>query len=138
MGIDAAKGAVVLLHHPRSVIDPHGIRWLYDKAQLHKESTKETETKDWWGGFTHQFDNDNDGNGNTMGISNRPIISTHWLLRFTSWYSNTIRSRPRSILFGYGNILYLDHCIFFTRAALTRPIPPVQIFEDTELSMILR
>lgn len=65
-----------------------------------------------WGGFTHAFDWD------------------HPLLRFTSWYSNEVRA-PRGIV-------YLDHCVFFDRALLTRPIPPVDIFEDTELSLILR
>ncbi len=66
-----------------------------------------------WGGFTHAFDWD------------------HPLLRFTSWYSNRIR-------LGMKGIVYLDHCIFFERRLLTRPIPPVEIFEDTELSLILR
>ncbi|MCR4297021.1 MAG: glycosyl transferase, family 2 [Elusimicrobia bacterium] len=65
-----------------------------------------------WGGFTHAFDWD------------------HPLLRFTSWYSNRVRA-PRGIV-------YLDHCVYFDRALLTRPIPPVDIFEDTELSLILR
>ena len=67
----------------------------------------------WWGGFTHKFDH------------------AHWLLQFTSYYSNWIRPR-------FSRILYLDHCIFFSRAALTRDIPHVAIFEDTELSKILR
>ena len=65
-----------------------------------------------WGGFTHAFDWD------------------HPLLRFTSWYSNHVRA-PRGIV-------YLDHCVFFDKRLLTRPIPPVEIFEDTELSLILR
>ncbi len=66
-----------------------------------------------WGGFTHRFDLD------------------HGLLRFTSWWSNNFRG-PIS------GILYLDHCVFFQRRLLTRPIPPVPIFEDTEFSYILR
>lgn len=66
-----------------------------------------------WGGFTHAFDWD------------------HPLLRFTSWYSNQIRAARRGIV-------YLDHCIYFRKNLLTRPIPPVEIFEDTELSLILR
>ena len=65
-----------------------------------------------WGGFTHCFDWD------------------HPLLRFTSWYSNRVRARR--------GIVYLDHCVFFDKKFLTRPIPPVEIFEDTELSLILR
>ncbi|MDX6768825.1 MAG: glycosyl transferase, family 2 [Elusimicrobiota bacterium] len=66
-----------------------------------------------WGGFTHAFDWD------------------HPLLRFTSWYSNRVR-------LGLRGIVYLDHCVFFDRTLLVRPIPPVEIFEDTELSLILR
>ena len=66
-----------------------------------------------WGGFTHAFDWD------------------HPLLRFTSWYSNHVRAALKGIV-------YLDHCVFFDKRLLTRPIPPVEIFEDTELSLILR
>ncbi|MBI5202885.1 MAG: glycosyl transferase, family 2 [Elusimicrobia bacterium] len=66
-----------------------------------------------WGGFTHAFDWD------------------HPLLRFTSWYSNRVRASLKGIV-------YLDHCVYFDRKLLTRKIPPVEIFEDTELSKILR
>ena len=101
-GIEAASSDVVLLHHPRTLIERAGIEWLRD----HAEEVS-------WGGFTHAFDAD------------------HYLLRFTSWYSNRIRAARKGIL-------YLDHCIFLRRALLTRPIPSVDIFEDTELSKILR
>jgi glycosyltransferase involved in cell wall biosynthesis len=68
-----------------------------------------------WGGLSHQFDDD------------------HPLLRFTSWYSNRIRCDRSSIL-------YLDHCIFFDRGFKDEglKIPDVDIFEDTELSKLLR
>lgn len=68
-----------------------------------------------WGGLSHRFDHD------------------HPLLRFTSWYSNRIRC-DRS------GILYLDHCIFFNRGFKEEglKIPDVDIFEDTELSKLLR
>jgi hypothetical protein len=108
-GIDASSGAVILLHHPRSLIDPAGLVWLYKKAA----TVDNNNINSWWGGFTHKFDR------------------VHWLLRFTSWYSNRIRPM-------LSRILYLDHCIFFTHNALTRKIPPVSVFEDTELSKILR
>jgi hypothetical protein len=65
-----------------------------------------------WGGFTHVFD------------------VRHPLLLYTSWYSNRVRPRH--------GVIYLDHCIFFQRELLTRPIPNVAIFEDTLLSYILR
>ena len=68
-----------------------------------------------WGGLTHQFDHD------------------HALLRFTSWYSNRIRCDR-------AGILYLDHCIFFDREFKDEGLktPDVDIFEDTELSKLLR
>ncbi len=68
-----------------------------------------------WGGLSHQFDHD------------------HPLLRFTSWYSNKIRCDR-------AGILYLDHCIFFDRRFKDEglKIPDVDIFEDTELSKLLR
>lgn len=85
----------------------------------HPRSLVSTEGLRWlaagargWGGFTHAFDWD------------------HPLLRFTSWYSNRVRAAR--------GIVYLDHCVFFEKKLLTRPIPPVDIFEDTELSLILR
>ncbi len=65
-----------------------------------------------WGGFTHQFDMD------------------HWLLQFASWYSN--RVRPKT-----SGVLYLDHCIFFHRSLFKKPIPAIDIFEDTLLSQQL-
>jgi hypothetical protein len=116
-GIDNSNGDAILCHHPRSLIEPTGILWLYEKTKQNMSKIGKKDT--WWGGFTHQFDN-----------------NAHWLLRFTSWYSNYIR--PRSYFFGFGSILYLDHCIFFTKSLLTRKIPPVAIFEDTEICLILR
>ena len=65
-----------------------------------------------WGGFTHQFDRSSLG------------------LKFTSWYSNNVRP-------WHSKVLYLDHCIYFKRELLGRPIPNIPIFEDTELSYIL-
>ena len=68
-----------------------------------------------WGGLTHKFD------------------VKHPLLKFTSWYSNMVRGRIREIL-------YLDHCIFFKRSLLSEeaPVPEVDIFEDTLLSLKLK
>lgn len=68
-----------------------------------------------WGGLTHQFDFE------------------HPLLRFTSWYSNKIRFDRRGIV-------YLDHCIFFQRSLRDQSLQLVDIpiFEDTELSLLLR
>jgi len=105
LGIKQSKGEMLLLHHPRSLIEPDDIeamRTLFDGDQL------------TWGGFTHQFDSD------------------HPLLRFTSWYSNHIRC-DRS------GIVYLDHCVFLSRAIKQSgiKIPDIDIFEDTELSKLL-
>ena len=71
-----------------------------------------------WGGFTHEF-----------------YQSNHFALKFTSFYSNRIR-------FGMTGIIYLDHCIFFTRDIISAqdpaPVPMVDIFEDTLFSEKLR
>jgi GT2 family glycosyltransferase len=68
-----------------------------------------------WGGFTHRFDFD------------------HPLLKFTSWYSNNVRAK-------ISEIYYLDHCIFVKKALFEKvgPIPQVDIFEDTILSLRLK
>jgi hypothetical protein len=68
-----------------------------------------------WGGFRHRFDWD------------------HWLLRYTSWYSNRVRPR-------WSRILYLDHCVFARRSLLEAigGVPNMDIFEDTALSLALR
>ena len=69
-GIKQAKFDMVLLHHPRSLLDIEGITALTNRA---------TEIR--WGAFTHQF-----------SIS-------HPLLNFTSWYSNYIRGGLRGIYY---------------------------------------
>jgi glycosyltransferase involved in cell wall biosynthesis len=61
-GIKQAKFDMVLLHHPRSLVDVEGIKALANRTSEIR-----------WGAFTHQF-----------SIS-------HPLLNFTSWYSNHIR-----------------------------------------------
>lgn len=63
-GIKQAKFDMVLLHHPRSLVDVEGIKALTNRTSEIR-----------WGAFTHQF-----------SIS-------HPLLNFTSWYSNHIRGR---------------------------------------------
>lgn len=67
-----------------------------------------------WGAFKHQFD------------------SQHWLLSFTSFWSNYGR--------GSRGIFYLDHCIFFERRMKgeIENLKEVDIFEDTEICKILR
>ncbi|MBE7385265.1 MAG: glycosyltransferase [Leptolyngbya sp. SIO1E4] len=106
IGIEASQGEAVLLHHPATLLPPEKALTLVDKA-LRDPLTM-------WGGFRHQFDWD------------------HWLLRYTSWYSTTVR--PRS-----ARILYLDHCIFARRSLLLEigGVPDMDIFEDTVLSQRL-
>ncbi len=106
LGVREASGNSVLLHHPRSLIDPKA----FEQVQQICASPGAV-----WGGLSHYFDYD------------------HPLLRFTSWYSNHVR-------LDRGGIVYLDHCIFFNRFFLERgvQIPDVEIFEDTELSLLLR
>jgi len=106
IGIEASQGEVVLLHHPATLLPPENALTLIEKAFQ--------DPLVMWGGFRHQFDLD------------------HWLLRYTSWYSNTIRPR-------WGRILYLDHCLAVRRSRLLEigGVPDMDIFEDTVLSQRL-
>lgn len=100
VGIENATYDLILLHHPRSLLSVDGLEYLMSQGEKLK-----------WGGFTHSFD------------------MKHYLLDFTSWYSNEVRVKKRGIL-------YLDHCIFF-RKSLVRAnpiVPEIEIFEDTALS----
>lgn len=69
LGIEQAANELILLHHPRSLLDPSAIEFLLNKKNLS------------WGGFTHKFDHKD------------------LLLSFTSWYSNFIRADYRSIFY---------------------------------------
>ncbi|MBO1254418.1 glycosyltransferase [Alteromonas sp. 5E99-2] len=69
-GIKAARFDMVLLNHPRSVVDIEGINALIKQ----RDSVQ-------WGAFTHKFD------------------VSHPLLVFTSWYSNFIRGGLRHIYY---------------------------------------
>ncbi len=105
IGFQKSKGEIVLFHHPRSFIEGKGIQYLIN---LSKEKNRNL----IWGGFTHKFDTE------------------HFLLRFTSWYSNQVRGKSKGIF-------YLDHCIFFDRELWKQNLPNVEIFEDTILSYYL-
>lgn len=70
LGIKTARFKMILLNHPRSVIEEAGLNYLLENA---KDLS--------WGGFTHSFD------------------KQHPLLDFTSWYSNNIRADKRSIFY---------------------------------------
>jgi hypothetical protein len=107
IGLQAAQGIGVVLHHPATLLPEHKALALVEQSLADPQTT--------WGGFSHSFDMD------------------HWLLRFTSWYSNRMRSH-------LGQILYLDHCIFARRQVLLDlgGVPDMDIFEDTALSQRLR
>jgi len=102
-GIEESSSEFLLIHHPRSVLERQGLVAL---KKIHKNKV--------WGGFTHKFD------------------SNHYLLSFTSWYSNQVRTKIRGIL-------YLDHCIFFHKELIGdySALPTIEIFEDTLLSELL-
>jgi glycosyltransferase involved in cell wall biosynthesis len=88
----------------------------HPRALLSPEALSEVKkTKSQWGGFTHRFDH------------------SHFLLKFTSWYSNSIRSDLKSIF-------YLDHCFYFKKNIYKKifPIQELDIFEDTEISLKAR
>lgn len=69
-GIQEAKGEMLLLHHPRTLLSVDALYQLI------------SEMDDlYWGAFTHKFD------------------LHHPLLKFTSWYSNKIRGDFRHIFY---------------------------------------
>ena len=82
---------------------------------VHALATLKNETDLYWGAFTHKFDLE------------------HPLLKFTSWWSNRWRGDKR-------HIFYLDHCFYVKREIFDDIglIPEVDIFEDTELSLMLK
>lgn len=70
IGIEASSCDLVILHHPRSILDPRGVDFLIDQQEYLE-----------WGGFTHKF------------------IEKHPLFTFTSWYSNEVRGKIRGIVY---------------------------------------
>jgi glycosyltransferase involved in cell wall biosynthesis len=101
-GIAISTGDVILLHHPATLLPEQIALQLIEQALQSGEN---------WGAFCHSFD------------------SSHWLLNFTSWYSNNVRVK-------YKGIVYLDHCPFIKRQILNKigNVPDLDIFEDTVLS----
>lgn len=104
VGANMAKGQLILFHHPVSVLD-----------DLAVESLKKLRANEFkWGAFHHKFD------------------TRHWLLKFTSLYSNYIRG-------GLKHIYYLDHCLLVSKD-LHQKVggwPEDDIFEDTIYSQKL-
>ncbi|MFM7886493.1 MAG: glycosyltransferase [Pseudanabaena sp.] len=105
-GIAIAQGEVLLLHHPATLLPEIIALQLIEEifASGHQ-----------WGAFQHSFD------------------LSHWLLRFTSWYSDNVRVHQKGIV-------YFDHCPFIDRQLLAKVgnVPDLDIFEDTVLSTQLR
>jgi len=101
-GIAVSTGDIILLHHPATLL-PESIA-----IQLIEQSLGSGGD---WGAFSHSFD------------------FSHWLLHFTSWYSNYVRVKQKGIV-------YLDHCPFINRRVLAEigNVPDLDIFEDTVLS----
>ena len=101
-GLIASTGEVVLLHHPATILPEKKVRSLIEQALSSGAS---------WGAFHHSFD------------------FSHWLLHFTSWYSNQVRVKRKGIV-------YFDHCPFIKRQLLEKVgnVPDLDIFEDTVLS----
>jgi glycosyltransferase involved in cell wall biosynthesis len=101
--LKASTGDIVLFHHAATLLPD-------TSAFLQIIQALETSER-VWGGFHHSFDR------------------VHWLLRFTSWYSNQVRGKQKGIL-------YFDHCIFGWREAFIQVggIGDRAIFADTDLS----
>ncbi|MDX1976338.1 MAG: glycosyltransferase [Pseudanabaenaceae cyanobacterium bins.68] len=107
LGLAACTGDFILLHHSATLLPP--------QIALTQIAQVLANPNQIWGGFHHSFDYD------------------HWLLQFTSWYSNQVRGKQKGIL-------YFDHCIFAKRQTLIDlgGIPDLHIFADTRLSEQLR
>ncbi len=105
-GIAVSSGEIILLHHPATLLPERIALQIIDQAITAGNN---------WGAFQHTFD------------------FPHWLLHFTSWYSNNVRVKHKEIV-------YLDHCPFIDRQILAQigNIPDLDIFEDTVLSDRLR
>lgn len=105
-GIAVSSGEIILLHHPATLLPERIALQIIDQAITAGNN---------WGAFQHTFD------------------FPHWLLHFTSWYSNNVRVKHKGIV-------YLDHCPFIDRQILAQigNIPDLDIFEDTVLSDRLR
>jgi len=69
-GIKKSSSAMILLHHPRSLLNLDGLIYL-DENQQHLK----------WGAYSHAFD------------------GQHPLLKFTSWYSNIVRGDIKQIYY---------------------------------------
>jgi glycosyltransferase involved in cell wall biosynthesis len=101
-GIAVSTGDVILLHHPATLLPERIALQLIEQALA---------TGSHWGAFRHSFD------------------FRHWLLHFTSWYSDNVRVQQKGLV-------YLDHCPFMHRQVLAEigNVPDLDIFEDTVLS----
>lgn len=101
-GIAHSIGEIILLHHPASLLP--------ERVALQKIE-QAIALGNCWGAFQHGFDDD------------------HWLLRFTSLYSDNVRVKLKGVV-------YLDHCPFVKCQALQMigNVPDLDIFEDTVLS----
>jgi glycosyltransferase involved in cell wall biosynthesis len=73
LGVAKATGAMILLHHPRSILAPAALDHLIADA--------ENKPPTFWGGFRLRHD------------------SKHPLLRFISWYSNAVRLKRKHIVY---------------------------------------
>ena len=99
--LEKSSWDIILFNHPVSVLPNNVFSKIEDSINNGNK----------WGGLTHSFDSNN------------------LLLKFTSWYSNNIRWKIKSII-------YLDHCIF-VESNLAKNVwwfPDVEIFEDTLFS----
>ena len=97
-GMKKAKGKIILFHHPVTLIQDKNV-FTYIENYIKTGST--------WGGFTHSFDH------------------RHWLLGFTSWYSNNVRGKRW--------ILYSDHLIFGKKKCFESVggFPNMDVVEET-------
>ncbi len=103
--LEQIKWNIVVFHHPVSILPKN----TFFKIQ------KKMSWENIWGAYSHSFDMQN------------------LLLDFTSWYSNNVRGKLKSIL-------YLDHIIFAKTDVVKKVwgFPNIDIFEDTIFSQRMR
>jgi glycosyltransferase involved in cell wall biosynthesis len=105
-GATIAQGQYLLFHHPVSLLDKQAIESMVTAVQQQEFV---------WGAFQHKFD------------------TKHFLLTFTSFYSNFVRGKLKGIF-------YLDHCLLVDKIYHEKVggWPEDDIFEDTIYSRSLR
>lgn len=108
-GLKKSSNALVLFHHPRSLISNDALSYFLDESSpIHQDQKM-------WGGLTHEFDVE------------------HAFLRFISFYSNKIRVGKKGIVYLDHCIFFHKKQLLQLGG-----VPDIDIFEDTAISEKMR